>query len=125
MCEYSHAMGNSNGSLSDYWDVIRENHGLQGGFIWDWVDQGLDAEGKDEWKYGGDFGDKPNDANFCINGLVWPNRKPHPAMHEFKKLVQPVQAYAIDLKHGKLELLNRRYFTGLEDILLELSLIHI
>ena len=119
MCEYSHAMGNSNGSLSDYWDVIRENHGLQGGFIWDWVDQGLDAEGKDEWKYGGDFGDKPNDANFCINGLVWPNRKPHPAMHEFKKLVQPVQAYAIDLKHGKLELLNRRYFTGLEDILLE------
>ena len=119
MCEYSHAMGNSNGSLSDYWDVIRENHGLQGGFIWDWVDQGLDAEGKDEWKYGGDFGDKPNDANFCINGLGWPDRKPHPAMHEFKKLVQPVQAYAIDLKHGKLELLNRRYFTGLEDILLE------
>ena len=66
MCEYSHAMGNSNGSLSDYWDVIRHNRGLQGGFIWDWVDQGLDPDGKGHWDYGGDFGDEPNDANFCI-----------------------------------------------------------
>lgn len=119
MCEYSHAMGNSNGSLSDYWDVIRENHGLQGGFIWDWVDQGLDPEGKGQWKYGGDFGDEPNDANFCINGLVWPDRQPHPAMQEFKKLVQPVHAEAIDLQKGKIELLNRMNFTGLEDIRLE------
>lgn len=122
MCEYSHAMGNSNGSLSDYWDIIRQNHGLQGGFIWDWVDQGLDPDGKGHWDYGGDFGDEPNDANFCINGLVWPDRQPHPAMQEFKKLVQPVLARAVDLQKGKLELLNRRDFTGLEDIRLEWKL---
>ena len=122
MCEYSHAMGNSNGSLSDYWEVIRQNHGLQGGFIWDWVDQGLDLDGKGHWDYGGDFGDEPNDANFCINGLVWPDRQPHPAMQEFKKLVQPVLARAVDLQKGKLELLNRRDFTGLEDIRLEWKL---
>ncbi len=122
MCEYSHAMGNSNGSLSDYWDVIRENHGLQGGFIWDWIDQGLDPEGKGHWKYGGDFGDEPNDANFCINGLVWPDRQPHPAMQEFKKLVQPVNAEAIDLQKGKIRLLNRKNFTGLEDIRLKWKL---
>ena len=119
MCEFSHAMGNSNGSLSDYWDAILNNHGLQGGFIWDWVDQGLDPEGNEKWKYGGDFGDKPNDANFCINGLVWPNREPHPAMYEFKKIAQPVHADAIDLENGDLELFNRRYFTNLDDILLE------
>jgi len=116
MCEYSHSMGNSNGSLSDYWDAILNNHGLQGGFIWDWVDQGLDLKGKGNWNYGGDFGDDPNDANFCINGLVWPDRSTHPAINEFKKLVQPVHLRAIDLQKGIFELFNRRFFKGLEDI---------
>ncbi|PKL23514.1 MAG: hypothetical protein CVV47_14875 [Spirochaetae bacterium HGW-Spirochaetae-3] len=76
MCEYSHAMGNSNGGLADYWAVIEKYSGLQGGFIWDWVDQGLaaeTAEGEEYWAYGGDFGDSPSDLDFCINGLVFPD----------------------------------------------------
>ena len=94
MCEYSHAMGNSNGGLEDYMAAFKQYHGLQGGFIWDWVDQGLrksSPTGSDYWAYGGDFGDEPNDGDFCINGLVWPDRKPHPAMWEFKKFAQAVQ----------------------------------
>ena len=93
LCEYSHAMGNSNGSLDKYWRCFRENSAVQGGFIWDWVDQGLEAtapSGKTFWAYGGDFGDKPNDAQFCINGIVFPDRTPHPAMEELKFLMRPV-----------------------------------
>ena len=81
MCEYSHSMGNSNGCLKEYWDAIESLPGLQGGFIWDWVDQGLtktDERGVKYWAYGGDFGEQRHDANFCINGLVWPDRTPHP-----------------------------------------------
>jgi beta-galactosidase len=116
MCEYSHAMGNSNGSLSDYWEAIETNHGLQGGFIWDWVDQGLrkrDEAGREYWAYGGDFGDQPNDGNFCINGLVWPDRTPHPAMHEFKKLAQPVKIEARSLRQGRIRITNRQDFQDL------------
>ena len=116
MCEYSHAMGNSNGSLADYWDAIETHHGLQGGFIWDWVDQGLrkfTPEGQHYWAYGGDFGDEPNDANFCCNGLVSPDRTPHPAMFEFKKLAQPVTVTAQSLRQGKLVVTNRQDYTDL------------
>uniref|UniRef100_A0A1D1Y8V4 beta-galactosidase n=1 Tax=Anthurium amnicola TaxID=1678845 RepID=A0A1D1Y8V4_9ARAE len=84
LCEYSHAMGNSSGNLHVYWDAIDSTMGLQGGFIWDWVDQGLLKEGRDgskHWAYGGDFGDSPNDLNFCLNGLTWPDRTPHPAIN--------------------------------------------
>ncbi|MFP6629514.1 MAG: glycoside hydrolase family 2 TIM barrel-domain containing protein [Myxococcota bacterium] len=116
MCEYSHAMGNSNGSLHDYWQAIEAHHGLQGGFIWDWVDQGLleeDENGRVYWAYGGDFGDEPNDKNFCINGLVWPDRTPHPAMHEFKKLAQPVRVTARNLRAGRIRVENRQDFSDL------------
>ncbi len=92
LCEYSHAMGNSNGGLADYYAAFRNRHGLQGGFIWDWVDQGIrrtDSDGNEYFAYGGDFGDEPNDRDFCINGLVGPDRTPHPAMWEFRKLAQP------------------------------------
>lgn len=131
MCEYSHAMGNSNGSLSDYWDLLWKNRerGLQGGFIWDWVDQGIKKtteDGIDYWAYGGDFGDTPNDADFCINGLVWPDRTPHPAMYECKKLFQPVLIQLeADTKTGKysLTITNRQDFLDLSwlemDIVLE------
>jgi beta-galactosidase len=116
MCEYSHAMGNSNGSLHDYWQAIETHHGLQGGFIWDWVDQGLleeDENGRVYWAYGGDFGDEPNDKNFCINGLVWPDRTPHPALYEFKKLAQPVRVSARNLRAGRIRVENRQDFTDL------------
>lgn len=113
MCEYTHAMGNSNGNLKEYWDLIKKHHGLQGGFIWDWVDQGIlkvDEKGREYWGYGGDFGDEPNDANFCINGMIWPDRTPHPGMYEHKKLVQPVE---MSLKGKTLTVKNEQYFTGM------------
>ena len=94
MCEYSHAMGNSNGTLAEYWDAIESTPGLQGGFIWEWWDHGLVQrlpDGRTRWAYGGDFGDQPNDGNFCIDGLVWPDRRPKPALWEHKQLAAPVR----------------------------------
>ena len=96
MCEYAHAMGNSVGNLQDYWDVIEKYPSLQGGFIWDWMDQGLVAlteNGEQYWTYGGDYGgsEVPSDNNFCINGLVLPDRSPSPALWEVKKVYQPIK----------------------------------
>jgi len=119
MCEYSHAMGNSNGSLADYWDLIESGNGLQGGFIWDWMDQGIERmspEGEPYWGYGGDFGDEPNDRNFNINGLIWPDHCPHPAMAEHKKIAQPIRLHPVDMQKGKFEIENRKWFTPLTGI---------
>ena len=99
LCEYAHAMGNSLGNFSDYWDAFRQHERLQGGFIWDWVDQGLNAHSEDGthyWAYGGDFGDQINDRQFCINGLIFPDRTPHPALLEAKRVQQPLQFALID-----------------------------
>ncbi|CNH79142.1 beta-D-galactosidase [Yersinia thracica] len=85
LCEYAHAMGNSFGGFSRYWQAFRQYPRLQGGFIWDWVDQSLsrnDENGQSYWAYGGDFGDSPNDRQFCMNGLVFPDRTPHPSLYE-------------------------------------------
>ncbi len=95
MCEYSHAMGNSNGNFQEYWDIINSSKHMQGGFIWDWVDQGLKAETEDGrfyWAYGGDLGgqDLQNDENFCANGLVATDRIPHPGLQEVKKVYQDI-----------------------------------
>jgi beta-galactosidase len=92
LCEYSHAMGNSLGNFDDYWQAFRERPRLQGGFIWDWVDQGLEKltkDGRRYWAYGGDFGDEINDRQFCINGLTFPDRSPHPSLMEAKRGQQP------------------------------------
>ena len=116
MCEYSHAMGNSNGSLADYWTTIETTHGLQGGFVWDWADQGLrttDDDGVEFFGYGGHFGDTPNDSTFCINGLVGPDRHPHPALREYQHLSQPVRIRAKDLRHGIVTVINRQHFRDL------------
>ena len=126
ICEYAHSMGNSTGNLKEYWETIRKYKRLRGGFIWDWVDQGIRRktdEGEEWWAYGGDFGDEPNDLNFCINGLIWPDRKPHPAMWECKKIFQPVEVEAVDLCAGKVKIINRYDFSDLSelDILWELS----
>jgi beta-galactosidase len=97
MCEYAHAMGNSTGNLDEYWRLIRSERVLQGGFIWDWVDQGLlrkDAAGKEYWGYGGDFGESIHDAQFNINGLVFPDRQFHPGCAEVKKWYQPFSVAA-------------------------------
>ena len=91
LCEYAHAMGNSLGSIDKYWQAFRQFPRLQGGFIWDWVDQGLtnsDTQGSCYWAYGGAFGDTVNDRQFCINGLMFPDRSPHPTVYEAKKAQQ-------------------------------------
>jgi beta-galactosidase/beta-glucuronidase len=116
MCEYAHSMGNSTGNLKEYWEAIEGNHGLQGGCIWDWVDQGLikvDANGREYWAYGGDFGDEINDHDFCINGLIWPDRTPHPAMWECKKIFQPVSVREVDALAGRFEIFNKHFFLDL------------
>lgn len=116
MCEFAHAMGNSVGNLKEYWAAVEGLHGLQGGFIWDWIDQGLikvDENGTEYWGYGGDFGEDIHDWDFCINGLVWPDRTPHPAMWECKKLFQPLKVEAVDIPRGKIAITNKNYFTDL------------
>ena len=117
MCEYSHSMGNSNGSLADYWDAFEKYPGLQGGFIWEWIDHGLKrttADGEQYWAYGGDFGDVPNDLNFVCDGLVWPDRTPHPAIYELKHLTQPVKAIAFHPASAELEIKNKQDFATLD-----------
>ena len=116
MCEYAHAMGNSVGNLQDYWDVIEKYRVLQGGFIWDWVDQGIrkrHTDGTEFWAYGGDYGDDPNDGNFCCNGLVFPDRTPHPSLLEVKKVYQYVKIRPVDPAAGTFEIVNMHDFTNL------------
>jgi beta-galactosidase len=119
LCEYAHAMGNSVGNLQDYWDVIYKYKQLQGGFIWDWVDQGLlkkNEKGEKFWAYGGDFlpvGVNHDDKNFLINGLVLPDRKIHPHIWEVKKVYQYTKAEPVNLETGKIRLTNRYDFTNL------------
>ncbi len=118
MCEYSHAMGNSNGTLAEYWEAIESTDGLQGGFIWEWWDHGLVQrlpDGTTRWAYGGDFGDQPNDGNFCLDGLVWPDRRPKPALFEHRQIAAPVRvsADAATILRGEVEIANRQYFTDL------------
>ncbi len=113
MCEYAHAMGNSCGCLSDYWDAIYKYDGLQGGFIWDWIEQGITktaSSGVAYYGYGGDFGDVPNDVNFCCNGMIMPDRTPKPQMYEFKKVAQPLFIKAVDIKNGRFEIFNNDFF---------------
>ena len=118
-CEYAHAMGNSNGDLFKYWDAIRKYPALQGGFIWDWVDQGLktDVPNKPDetyWSFGGDFGPKdvPSDDNFCCNGIVSPERKPHPGMNEVKKEYQNI--WVERNEKGEFVIRNENFFVPLD-----------
>ncbi len=113
LCEYSHAMGNSNGTLAEYWDAIETTPGLQGGFIWEWWDHGLVQrlpDGSSRWAYGGDFGETPHDGNFVADGLNWPDRRPKPAMWEARALNAPV---AVRLDGAELVVTNRQAFEGL------------
>jgi beta-galactosidase len=125
LCEYSHAMGNSNGSLGDYWDAFEAHHGLQGGFIWEWCDHALWKTGDDGrpfLAYGGDFGDTPNDLNFCCDGIVSATREPHPGLWEFKKLAQPIAVTWADEAAGTLEIRNKRDFAALDDLIADWTL---
>lgn len=120
LCEYAHAMGNSVGNLQDYWDVIEKYPSLQGGFIWDWVDQGIaqkTPDGRFFWAYGGDMAPKgtPSTANFCMNGLIAADRTLKPHIHEVKKVYQNIAFRLADYTTGLVEIKNKFYFTNLSD----------
>ncbi|MFN8022601.1 MAG: glycoside hydrolase family 2 TIM barrel-domain containing protein [Acidimicrobiales bacterium] len=115
LCEYSHAMGNSNGTLAEYWDVIDATPGLQGGFLWEWKDHGIRQtlpDGTVRLAYGGQFGETPHDGNFVADGLVSADLDPHPAMHEVAWVYRPVKVEAG--RKGTLRVTNRQSFVGLE-----------
>lgn len=117
MCEYAHSMGNSVGGLNDWWEIVRAHDKLLGGHIWDWVEQGLvktDGQGRSYWAYGGDFepADEHNDAAFCCNGIVNPDRSLKPAAYECKYVFQPLAFEAADLSAGRIIIRNRNYFAG-------------
>lgn len=123
VCEYSHAMGNSNGGLDRFLQAFWTQPALAGGFIWDWRDQGLaehDEQGRFFWAYGGHFDDEPHDANFCINGLTGPDLQPHPAMRELAWGCRPV--VVADAGGGRIRVTNRRSFGDLSDLVLQWTL---
>ena len=117
MCEYSHAMGNSLGNLEEYWDLIRSKDRLIGGFIWDWIDQGLlkkTDDGRSFFAYGGDYGDQPNSGNFCINGVIASDRTLKPGSLQCKYVFQPINV--IKTPSGNFEIHNRYDFTNLDTL---------
>ncbi len=118
ICEYSHSQGNSTGNLHDYWDLIEKYRSLQGGCIWDWVDQGLrktDENGNEFWAYGGDFDDEEfNSGHSHINGLVLPDRTPSSGLFETKKVYQYIKVYPVDPEEGKFVVHNKYFFTNLQ-----------
>jgi beta-galactosidase len=119
LCEYSHAMGNGPGDLKDYWDVIYRYPKLMGGCVWEWSDHGIKTETRDRtpfYAYGGDFGDKPNDGNFCIDGLVTPDRKPHTGLLELKKVIAPIRIEEQDLRNGEIKVTNLYDFIDLSHV---------
>ena len=127
LCEYSHAMGNSNGNLMDYWKLIEAEPQLQGGFIWDWQDQGItkcNSQGQCYWAYGGDFGPEGviSDGDFCCNGLLFADKSIKPAMWEVKKAYQYLRFSPVDLKKAKIRIRNGYDFRGTEDFLFRYTL---
>lgn len=118
-CEYGHAMGNGPGGLKEYQELTYKYDNLQGGFIWEWFDHGIrteDENGNVYYRYGGDFGDEPTNGNFCIDGLIMPDRTPSPGLIEYKKVIEPVHTEAVDLEKGILLLRNRYDFISLDHL---------
>ncbi|EMA38018.1 glycoside hydrolase family 2 TIM barrel-domain containing protein [Halococcus hamelinensis] len=119
LCEYAHAMGNGPGNLREFWDRFDEHDQLQGGFVWDWIDQGLRQrtdDGTERFAYGGDFGDEPNDGNFNVNGLVLPDREPSPGLVEYKKVIEPVVLRDAGRRFGEIVVENRYDFRSLDGL---------
>ena len=119
LCEFCHAMGNGPGDLEDYFTRIQRNDGLVGGFIWEWcdhaIDRGTNAAGRREYAYGGDSGEYPNDGNFCMDGLVYPDRTPHTGLLEFKNVYRPVRVTSFDPTAGTVTLHNYLDFLDASD----------
>jgi evolved beta-galactosidase subunit alpha len=127
LCEYGHAMGNGPGGLTEYQEIMRKYPRLQGGFIWEWCDHGietLDGDGKTYYQYGGDFGDFPTNGNFCIDGLVFPDRTPSPGLIEYKKVIEPIVTEWIEMESEvRIKIKNRYDFRNLEGISLDIKLV--
>ena len=128
LCEYAHAMGNSVGNLQDYWDVIESYKNLQGGFIWDWVDQTFAKKNKDGipyWAGGGDMGDprQMNDSSFCANGLLYADRTPYPYLNEVKHVYRNIKIKPKDLSKGIFMIYNNFFFTNTDDFKIEYSVL--
>lgn len=116
-CEYCHAMGNGPGNLKDYQDLVYAHDKLQGGFVWEWFDHGIESfteSGEKYYRYGGDFGDDPSNKDFCIDGLIMPDRTPSPGLYEYKKVIEPITTTSIDIQKGIINLLSRYDFANLD-----------
>ena len=125
MCEYSHAMGNSNGTLAEYWEVIESTRGLQGGFIWEMWDHGpvqTMPDGSKRNAYGGDYGETKHDGNFCCDGMVFPDRTAKPAMHEFKAIAAPIVITGVKAVSGQFKIFNKNFFKDLSEYQLQWSI---
>jgi beta-galactosidase len=125
MCEYSHAMGNSNGTLAEYWEVIESTRGLQGGFIWEMWDHGpvqTMPDGSKRNAYGGDYGEIKHDGNFCCDGMVFPDRTAKPAMHEFKAIAAPAVITGVNAATGQFKIFNKNFFKDLSQFQLQWSI---
>lgn len=117
ICEYGHAMGNGPGNLKEYQDIFNRYDHMQGGFIWEWFDHGIETvteSGDVYYRYGGDFGDEPTNGNFCIDGLLMPDRTPSTSLIEYKKVIEPIQTEALDVAGGRFNLINRQDFNTLD-----------
>lgn len=125
LCEYCHAMGNGPGDLKDYWELFYKYPRLAGGFVWEWTDHSIktkNSEGTTYYAYGGDFGDKPNDGHFCIDGLVYPDRTPHTGLLELKNIIAPVRTEAVDILNGSFKITNLYDFINLSKLALNWKL---
>jgi beta-galactosidase len=122
VCEYAHSEGNSTGGLADYWDLFESTPGLQGGFIWEFADHGLDPDGDGRFRYGGDFDDRPNDGTMCINGIVFSDGSPQPAFHEARHVFAPARVVsdAEQARRGRVVLRNRQSFADLSHLTIDL-----
>ncbi len=124
LCEYSHAMGNGPGGVKDYWDIFESSDRMIGGCIWEWADHGMRDNPDDvHFKYGGDYGDWPNDGNFCCDGLCFPDRTPHSGLVHYKEIISPVSVEMEDLEKGKIKVKNKYAYIDLSHLLLEWSIL--
>lgn len=121
LCEYIHAMGNGPGDAEDYWEMMEKHPGLCGGFVWEWCDHavymGKTNDGRKKYSYGGDFGEFPHDGNFCMDGLVYPDRRPHTGLKEYQNVIRPVRAKAGDLHKGEVIFQSTLDFADVKDVL--------